>query len=242
MIEEPKTIDYTTLDSAKSLSQILTKLVSGERCERCGLRMRHKNKKWCDRCIDAFYMAKERFNNPQKWLKSLENLMGTLYMDADIEHIDEPYRTQVSEAKDDIYLWGDVGRGKTYLMAALLKLRFLQGSDGQRINFDDFCSGLRSTMNSRDGQSEYDIVKGLSNLDILVIDDIGLRSKQETDFAYVTLYTILNKRQESRLPTYISTNKSIIDLAKTFDARIASRLQTATVIHMDGPDRRKQKR
>jgi len=202
--------------------------------------MRHDTKKWCSRCIVAYNTAKERFNSPKRCFKALEIALGSLYVEADIEHIDEPYKTQALEAKDDIYVWGDVGRGKTYLMAALLKLRFLQGSDCQRINFDDFCSGLRSTMNSRDGKTEYDIVKGLSDLDILVIDDIGLRTKQETDFAYVTLYTIINKRQESRLPTYISTNKSIINLAKTFDSRIASRLQTATVIHMDGPDRRKK--
>ena len=238
--QEPKTIDYTTLDSAKKLSQILTKLAFGEKCERCGLRMRYRGKEWCARCINAYTHAKGRFYSPRTCFKALEIALGSLYIEADIDHIDEPYKTQAMDAKDDIYVWGDVGRGKTYLMAALLKLRFLQGFDCQRINFDDFCSRLRSTMNSNSGPTEYDIVRELADVDMLVIDDIGLRSKQETDFAYVTLYTILNKRQESRLPTYISTNKSILDLAKTFDSRIASRLQAATVIHMTGPDRRKK--
>ena len=238
--QEPKTIDYTTLDSAKKQSQKLTKLVSGDKCEHCGLRMRYRGKKWCARCINAYTIAKCRCFSPRTCFKDLEITLGSLYLDAEMGHIDEPYKTQAMDAKDDIYVWGDVGRGKTYLMAALLKLRFLQGYECDRINFDDFCSRLRSTMNSNSGLTEYDIVRGLADVDMLVIDDIGLRSKQETDFAYVTLYTILNKRQESRLPTYISTNKSILDLAKTFDSRIASRLQTATVIHMTGPDRRKK--
>jgi len=177
---------------------------------------------------------------PDKIIPALVRMVGELYALADIESVVEPFRTQAVEASGDIYLYGDVGVGKTYLMAALLKFRTLQGLKCNRINFDNFCSMIRSAMNSAGGKTEYEIVQEYSDIDVLFIDDIGLRSKQETDFAYVTLYSILNKRQESMLPTYISTNKGIVELARAFDSRIASRLQGATEIHMTGADRRKK--
>lgn len=202
--------------------------------------MAMRPKKWCARCIQAWNNAKDIKDRPKRLLSDLRDSLGELYVRADIQHIAEPFKTQALEAPGDLYIYGGVGVGKTYLMAALLKLRALQGLECARINFDNFCSMIRSAMNSPKGLTEYEIVNQYAELDILFIDDIGLRSKQETDFAYVTLYSILNKRQENRLPTHISTNKSIVDLSKTFDARIASRLQTATIIHMTGPDRRQK--
>jgi DNA replication protein DnaC len=87
-------------------------------------------------------------------------------------------------------------------------------------------------------KTEWDLIEPLKDVDKLFIDDLGLRSKQETDFAYVTFFSILNKRQERRLPTFVTSNKSIEQLGLSFDARVASRLQTALIIEMTGQDRR----
>ena len=84
--------------------------------------------------------------------------------------------------------------------------------------------------------------KPYKDVDLLFIDDLGLRSKQETDFAYITLYSLLNKRQERLLPTFISTNKDLDRLRASFDERIVSRLQTALQIELKGEDRRKAKK
>jgi DNA replication protein DnaC len=88
-------------------------------------------------------------------------------------------------------------------------------------------------------KTEWDLIDPLKDVDKLFIDDLGLRVKQETDFSYVTLYSILNKRQERRLPTFISSNKSIEKLGQSFDARIASRLSAAVSIEITGCDRRR---
>jgi len=221
-----------------TLGSVLESL-SGK-CEICKKRPKAfvggKSRKWCQRCIDVY--NRRMSLKASQILGKLVDFVGEAYLEADMELVLEPYRQDILNSIGDIYLWGPVGVGKTYAMAALLKLKLLEGYDCQRINFDDFCCKVRSTMNKASKHTEYDLVNQLVNCDALFIDDVGLRSKQETDFAYVTLYTILNKRQERLLPTYITTNKSIERLADGFDARIASRLKSAKVIEMKGSDRR----
>lgn len=161
-----------------------------------------------------------------------------MYIDAEMSDLDIEGQLLALTDTADLFLWGKVGRGKTYAMAALLKHYVWRGYDCMRINFDEFCTDLRSTFSFASKISESEMTKPLQDADKLFIDDLGMRSKQETDFAFITFYTILNKRQERLLPTYITTNKSIDDLEQAFDSRIASRLRTAVEIHLTGKDRR----
>jgi DNA replication protein DnaC len=166
--------------------------------------------------------------------------VGSLYIDAKLDDLDQDVRQKLLGLTfgQDVFFYGPVGAGKTYAMAALLRHYVYEGYNCQRINFDDFCVEVRSTMSPAAKKTEWELIEPLKDIDKLFIDDLGLRSKQETDFAYVTLYSILNKRQERRLPTFISSNKSIERLGQQFDARIASRLRTAEAIKITGPDRR----
>ena len=124
-------------------------------------------------------------------------------------------------------------------MAALIKHRMYEGWYCRRINFDDFCCRLRSTMQPNSQETEYDLIDQLVQCDILFIDDLGLRQSPATDFAYITFYTILNKRQERGLQTCVSSNKPLGELKQSFDSRIISRLRSAKIIHLEGSDRRK---
>lgn len=140
----------------------------------------------------------------------------------------------------DVFFFGPIGTGKTHAMAALVRKYVYEGYECERINFDDFCVKVRSSMSPVSTLTEWDMIEPMKKVDMLFIDDLGLRSKQETDFAYVTFYSILNKRQERRLSTFVSSNKNINRLAEAFDSRIASRLSTALIIEMKGEDRRKK--
>jgi DNA replication protein DnaC len=176
---------------------------------------------------------------PQYILKKYIEVVGEAYIDADLVGVE--IADKLLAAPGDIFLWGNVGVGKTWAMAALVKHFLCEGFNCKKINLDAFCREIRATMNSQGGKTEDDLIKGLVEVDKLVIDDIGLRSKIETDFVYGILYSILDKRQERKLSTYLSSNKTTADLASTFDMRIESRLSTTTMIEMIGPDRRKLK-
>lgn len=217
------------------------------KCEHCGFGLRHKDnsglRNWCRRCIDV-YERKARITDEyaNEYIEpKILRMVGSLYADAKLEDLSEQVREKLLSLKygQDVFVFGPVGTGKTYAMAALLRHYVYEGYDCQRINFDDFCVEVRSTMTPAAKQTEWDLIKPLKDIDKLFIDDLGIRSKQETDFAYFTFYSLLNKRQERRLPTFISSNKSIDQLGQSFDARVASRLSTALIIEMNGEDKRK---
>ena len=213
------------------------------RCECCGYGIKHQDgegqRKWCKRCIDVY--KRHEILKPEVAEKRILRLVGPLYHEAKIEDLDSEVQAKLLNfgRKDNAFFYGPVGTGKTYAMAALIRKYIYLGYDCIRINFDDFCVDVRSTMSPASKLTERDMIKPLLEVDILFIDDLGIRSKQETDFAYVTLYSLLNKRMEFCLPTVISSNKNIEQLGQSFDERIASRLQTAKQIEMTGKDRRK---
>ena len=212
------------------------KIISVVRCENCNIRIKAKDKKWCQRCIDIYYRQQLPIEDKEQ---SILNEVGERYMNARIFDLPEHIQQESAVNIQDLFFYGGIGRGKTYAMAAILRHYVYCGYDCRRITFDTFCVQLRSTFAASSTQSEWDAIKPLIECDILFIDDLGLKSKEETEFAYVTLYTILNNRQEKMLPTVISSNRGIEALKNKFDSRIASRLNTATPIEFTGEDRRR---
>lgn len=212
------------------------------KCENCGYGLRHKDhtglRKWCKRCIDV-YQRKGTLTG-ENAERMILRLVGQLYLDAKIEDLAKDVRDKLLGLKygQDVFMHGLVGVGKTYAMAAVIRQYVYDGYKCERINFDDFCVKVRSTMSPAATKTEWDMIEPLKHIDKLFIDDLGLRSQPETQFSYQTFYSLLNKRQERMLPTFISSNKKIEQLGQTFDGRISSRLQTALIIEMVGRDRR----
>ncbi len=217
-------------------------LLSANKCEKCGYSLRHKDdtglRKWCCRCI-AVYKRKESLT-PAKIDKVIIETVEPLYFNATLDGLDADVRAKLLNLQNgqDVFMFGPVGTGKTYAMAALIRHYVSEGYECRRVNFDDFCIEIRSTYSQASKITERQLVEAYRNFDKLFIDDLGLRTKLESDFAYHTLYSLINKRQERLLPTYICSNKSIEQLGQSFDARIASRLRAAVVIEMTGEDRR----
>jgi DNA replication protein DnaC len=216
---------------------------SSGRCERCGYGLKHKDntglRAWCKRCINVWQRQQDL--TPERAERLIFQQVGSLYLDAKLDDLEGDVREKLLAlgTGQDVFVFGPVGTGKTYAMAAMIRHYTYEGYECERINFDDFCVQVRSTMSPASQKTEWDLIDPLKDVDKLFIDDLGLRGKQETDFSYVTLYSILNKRQERRLSTFISSNKSIEKLGQSFDARIASRLSAAVSIEITGCDRRK---
>lgn len=98
---------------------------------------------------------------------------------------------------------GPVGIGKTHLAAAianhLIKHLYvvLFGSSA------DIISRIKQTY-GKSGESELDVIEALTNVDLLIIDDLG--KEKASDNTSTVLYQIINRLYEDEKPLIITTN------------------------------------
>jgi len=234
------------MQEQETIRQVLSRTYADGFCERCGYGHRHveangERRKWCKRCIDVF--RRREALSPECAERRILALVGQLYAEAEFDDLDEPVKEKLLSLKQGqgAFFHGPPGTGKTYAMSALLRHYVYEGYEAEFVNFDDFCVRLRASYSPAATVTEYEIIEPLKIVDKLFVDDLGLRSKQESDFVYVTFYTILEARRRNCLPTFVCSNKDISRLGQTFDTRITSRLQDAektAIIEMTGKDRR----
>jgi len=143
-----------------------------------------------------------------------------------------------------LVLTGPIGTGKTH--QAYGALRRIAESGPARFSMiattaPDMYGRLRPG-GSEQG-AEYEL-RRLCRIPLLLLDDLG--TEKLSEFTEEATYRLINDRYNECLPLVITTNYQIRsadgtpDLATRLGERLASRLrQAATVVHLDGPDRRR---
>lgn len=230
------------MNTEKQIGQCL-QAVFANRCVACEVRYKAEGSNYCDYCRNI----SKRGQSMTPWLieKTVIDLVEPKYANATMGDIEPEIRNQLRDREtwQDVFFYGPPGVGKTYTMAALIRAYTGAGYKCMRSSFDEFCCRIRSTMSPGSKTTEWDMSEELKSVDLLFIDDLGLRSEPESSFVYQTFFLILNKRQERLLPTFISSNKDLDRLQETlFDIRIISRLKDALIIEMTGEDRRNSER
>ncbi len=108
-----------------------------------------------------------------------------------------------------LYLNGNFGCGKTYLLSAMLNELAKKGHKVAIIYYPEFLRGLKESFSDPDDYKEkFDYVK---NAEYLLLDDIGADTVTEWARDEV-LGTILQYRMESNLPTFFTSNLTINEL------------------------------
>lgn len=146
-----------------------------------------------------------------------------------------------------LYLYGDMGIGKSYLMAAMAhELSEQRGAATTLLHFPSFTIDVKNAINTGTVKEEIDAVK---TADILILDDIG--AEQSTSWIRdEVLQVILQYRMLEELPTFFTSNYSFKDLEaklanikgsdETWQAkRVMERIRyLAKEIHLEGENRR----
>ncbi len=216
------------------------------RCSVCGYRQRYGDRKWCRPCILAWQRAEPerttRYANCLYDLCSLEEAIPERYEQARMEHLPDAVREAAEGLADDkgLFLWGAPGVGKTYSLCAVARWLYYRGWDVKRISFEMLCLQVRACFGS--GRDELGVLRPFLDVDKLILEDVGTTvaiGKAESDFNLRTFLVLLDTRLEHCRATSITSNKSVEELGKSFDQRIASRLQQACVVmKLEGKDRR----
>lgn len=144
-----------------------------------------------------------------------------------------------------LVLTGPVGTGKTHQAYGALRRIAEAGPDRFEMlatTAPDMYGLLRPGGSERGTEHE---LRRLSRVPLLLLDDLGTEKLSEWTEEATT--RLLNERYNACLPLILTTNLPIRsgngDLASRLGERLASRLaQDATVVHLSGPDIRRQHR
>ena len=148
-----------------------------------------------------------------------------------------------NDIETGVFLWGTTGVGKSYAMAAAARKYILAGFIVRRIGDELLCLKLRDTFKPGSRDTEWEVIQPLISCDMLFLEDVGAikrMGREETDFSVRTLQVLIDTRLEQCLPTFITSNKSLENLAKSFDERIGSRLKVFKIGKLAGEDRRER--
>lgn len=166
------------------------------------------------------------------------------YMKARLSDLSENVADKIKKLSPNkgLFLWGAQGTGKTHTMCALIREYVAKGYLVERINYEMLCLKIRDTYKQQSKDTELSVIQPLLNADKLFIEDVGTTKSEdniESDFSLRVFLIILDFRLEQLLPTFITSNRPIEELKRTFDARIASRLiEACEIIQYKGKDKR----
>ncbi len=106
------------------------------------------------------------------------------------------------QSNDGFYLYGGVGSGKTYLMAALINDLAKSGYRVGFVNMVRFLQELRNSFTTDDRFAT--LMYQAKTVDYLVLDDIG--AEVVSDWSLRILIEILDERMNNNLSTHFTTN------------------------------------
>jgi DNA replication protein DnaC len=137
---------------------------------------------------------------------------------------------------------GPHGSGKTHLAVAIAGESLRQGQTVFFAFVPDLLDHLRATFSPSSSVGYDELFEQIKTAPLLILDDLGAESS--TPWAEEKLYQIMVYRQETYLPTIITSSFDIDGLEEA-KPRVASRLMDSllvTWVAIDAPDYRGQRR
>jgi DNA replication protein DnaC len=135
---------------------------------------------------------------------------------------------------DGLLITGPAGTGKTHLAAAIVRMLMEQGHRAVFRRSAEFYAALRETYGG--GITERSVVRPLLEAPHLVFDDLGAGSLSDHERRFTL--EVLDRRMNALLPTVLTTNWLLPEIAERIDDRVASRLAGFLNFQLSGPDRR----
>ncbi|MGO3018222.1 MAG: ATP-binding protein [Anaerococcus sp.] len=124
----------------------------------------------------------------------------------------------------NLYIFGEVGRGKTFLINSISKELLDKNYSVVYITATKlfrFMNDYLYAFSERKEvlQDKYDMI---FSCDLLIIDDLGAEAGRDSDKS--NLFDIVNERINSGKPIIFSSNYDVLDLKKIYDERVFSRI------------------
>lgn len=150
--------------------------------------------------------------------------------------ISHEFVEQFDTSHDNLFLYGNVGTGKSFLSGCIAKA--LLDSGHSVIYFSScrlFDELSNHTFNKDQKETLYSMYEDIYNCDLVIIDDLG--TELFNSFVATRFFTLLNERFLRNKSTIISTNLSLEELREKYSDRIFSRItNNYKLCKLSGPD------
>jgi DNA replication protein DnaC len=179
------------------------------------------------------------------------------YLEANIEQLSPGLLKAIDGffQRKSLYIWGEVGTGKTFIVCALLRAFVEKAEQIVRdkiaenrvvyyeaplyISIPELFMFIRDSFKPNSVLSERSIIEQYSDARRVVFDDIGVEAP--TDTTIQRLYSLVDNRYRDMKQTLFTSNYNLTDLAGRIGERIPSRIfEMCHVINLKGPNRRKR--
>jgi DNA replication protein DnaC len=142
------------------------------------------------------------------------------------------------DAGRGLWIYGDVGTGKTTLAMLVSKAALEAGRSVAIYSLPRLLSLLRESMDTQGGL--LDFMDRLAAVDLLHIDDLG--AENQTEWVLEQLYSIVNARYEACKGILATTNLEPDELIDRLGQRTVSRLEEicGDWLRLCGPDKRRE--
>lgn len=178
-------------------------------------------------CESAAWNEKQRQEKAQEKQMELKrllsnSLMDKKFMDSTFENWDfnkgskqmyelgKRYAANFKKCKSEglgLLIYGQPGNGKTYMVSAIANELLKQFIPVVCVSISSLLSRIQQTYNKWGKEAESDIIRGLCNADLLIIDDLG--TEKASDWSKSMIYNIVDSRYRSNLPLVITSNLDI---------------------------------
>lgn len=134
------------------------------------------------------------------------------------------YSFNFCEGTFNLFIYGEVGTGKTYLLNCIAKEVLDLGYSVVYLMESDLVNDIlehRFAYSEDKGRLEKK-VNSILNCDLLIIDDLGANNTNQTTIS--AIFEVINYRLVKKKPVIISSNLDTEDIRKNYDMRIYSRI------------------
>ncbi|XBC38464.1 MAG: DNA replication protein DnaC [Buchnera aphidicola (Floraphis choui)] len=118
---------------------------------------------------------------------------------------------------------GKPGTGKNHLASAIGNHLILNGKSVLIITVADLMSNIKSTFNNNNNTTEEDLLNNLSNVDLLMIDEIGMQI--ESRYEKIIINQIVDRRSSSKRSTGMLSNLDYRGLKILLGERVIDRMR-----------------
>lgn len=136
-------------------------------------------------------------------------------------------------------VFGEPGNGKSHLAAAVVNTALQKGFTAVFERVPKLLARIRATYQGGEF-TEHQIMKTLTDADLLVLDDAG--AEKWTEWTEPTIYTIIDERYTHNKALIVTTNSNLEELERKIGLRAMDRvLEMCEIVENQGTSFRKER-